>query len=65
VLIFDWSPVKLILVKFNQEEYPVLKDTPVVDVNDRVVPIGGFTKPIVTSNVEVELKLEIENPPAF
>jgi hypothetical protein len=30
-----------------------------------VVPIGGFTKPIVTSNVEVELKLEIENPPAF
>jgi hypothetical protein len=65
VLILDCNPVKLILVKFNHEEYPVLNEIPVVDVNDNVVLDGGFTNPIVTNKVVLVLKLDNENPLAF
>jgi hypothetical protein len=54
-------PVKLTRVKLDVREYPVLAVTLLVTFNLNVVPIGGFTNPIVTNNVELKLKFDNEN----
>lgn len=59
---FVCVPVKLILVKFDHDKYPVLKLKPLVVVKDNVTLVGGFTKPIVTNNVELKLKFDNEKP---
>jgi hypothetical protein len=61
-LILLCVPVKLILVKLDVREYPVLALIPEVLPNLNVVPLGGLTNPIVTRRVEVELNPETENP---
>jgi hypothetical protein len=62
VLTFACVPVKLILVKLEVKEYPVLAVTPLVVANLSVVPLGGLTNPIVTSKVAVELNPDVEKP---
>jgi hypothetical protein len=42
--------------------YPVLATIPDVVPSLKVVPLGGFTRPIVTNSVDDELKPETENP---
>jgi hypothetical protein len=52
-------------VKLGASEYPVLAVIPEVFPNLKVVPLGGFTIPIVINKVEDALKPEIENPVTF
>jgi hypothetical protein len=61
LLIFDWVPVKLILVILDQLLYPVAKDNPAVVVIENVTPAGGFTSPTEVSSVS-EVKPFTINP---
>jgi hypothetical protein len=65
VLMLSWVPVKLMRVKLGASEYPVLAEIPEVFPNRKVVPLGGFTNPIVINKVEDALNPEIENPVTF
>jgi hypothetical protein len=49
-------------VKFDASEYPVLAVTPDVVFNRKVVPEGGFTKPIVIRSVDEALNPFSEKP---
>ena len=58
-------PVKLILVKLEANEYPVLAVTPAGAENLKVAPEGGFTKPTVTNKLVVGTNPVTEKPAAL